>query len=156
MAKTHKGKFTPRNTDKYKGNPTEIIYRSGWELQMMMEFDKNPNVIEWSSECKIINYSNPITKRLHRYFPDFYVKQKTVRGDIETLIIEVKPMHEVLKPVLTRDKKSYAKKAATYIKNQAKWKAAKRYCEIHKYKFRVITKDKAERFVMLTEQELGL
>ncbi|NDB85179.1 MAG: head completion protein, partial [Alphaproteobacteria bacterium] len=28
----YKGKFNPKNPNKYKGDPTNIIYRSRWEL----------------------------------------------------------------------------------------------------------------------------
>lgn len=154
--KTHKGFFKPFNVQKYHGNPTNIVYRSSWELQMMREFDKNPNVIQWSSERKIINYQNPFTGKLHRYFPDFWVKQKNKQGIVEELIIEIKPLHEATRPPKGKNTKTYKKQLMTYAKNLAKWKAAKRYCEIHNYRFVVITKNKNEQFLLLTEKDLGL
>ena len=45
MEKYVKGIFKPRNPQKYKGNPTNIIYRSSWELKMMSHFDGHPNII---------------------------------------------------------------------------------------------------------------
>ena len=33
---TYKGFFKPKNPQKYNGDPTNIIYRSRWELKFMM------------------------------------------------------------------------------------------------------------------------
>ena len=46
----YKGKFRPKNPQKYRGDPTKIIYRSLWERNCMRYFDENPNVLKWSSE----------------------------------------------------------------------------------------------------------
>ena len=43
--KPYKGKFPPTNPSKYKGNPRNIIYRSMWERQCMVYFDRNENVL---------------------------------------------------------------------------------------------------------------
>ena len=48
--KTLKGKYTPKNPIKYKGDPTNIIYRSSWELKFMKWCDLREDVIEWQSE----------------------------------------------------------------------------------------------------------
>lgn len=45
MAKFYKGRFSPRNPQKYKGDPTNIIYRSGWELRVMKFFDDNEAIL---------------------------------------------------------------------------------------------------------------
>ena len=52
----HKGKFRPKNPAKYHGDPTNIIYRSGWELKYMAHLDSAKDVISWSSEEVIIRY----------------------------------------------------------------------------------------------------
>jgi len=52
----YKGKYTPENPRKYKGKTENIIYRSLWERKFMVFCDKNPNVIQWSSEEIIIPY----------------------------------------------------------------------------------------------------
>jgi hypothetical protein len=36
---TYKGKFTPDNPNKYMGDASNIIYRSGWERRAMKYFD---------------------------------------------------------------------------------------------------------------------
>src|SRR5210317_1245582 len=88
-----KGYFKPRNPSKYNGDPTNIIYRSSWEKRCMIYFDKNTNVIKWSSEEMFVPYKSPIDGRYHRYFPDFIIKIKNKLGLIETVMIEVKPFY---------------------------------------------------------------
>ena len=89
----YKGKFRPQNRNKYKGNASDIRYRSGWELNFMKYLDRQPEVLRWSSEEIIIPYKSPIDGRMHRYFPDFWVK--TAKG--ETLI-EIKPKKQPKPP----------------------------------------------------------
>ena len=64
--KLHSGKFRPKNISKYKGNSTEIFYRSGWELRFMSYLDKTPSVLKWSSEEIVVPYRSPIDGRKHR------------------------------------------------------------------------------------------
>ena len=71
--KTYKGYFKPKNPKKYKGDPTNIIYRSSWECKLMIRLDEDPNVISWGSEEIIIPYRSPIDNKIHRYFVDFIV-----------------------------------------------------------------------------------
>ena len=71
MGKTYKGVFKPKNPSKYRGDPTNIIYRSRWELLFMRYLDNNSGIKEWASEELIIPYRSPIDGRVHRYFPDF-------------------------------------------------------------------------------------
>ena len=46
----YKGKFRPQNREKYKGNSSNIVYRSGWELNFMKYLDRQPEVLQWNSE----------------------------------------------------------------------------------------------------------
>ena len=87
---SYKGRFKPKQYKKYKGDPTKIIYRSMWELRFMKYCDKNPYILEWSSEEIAIPYRG-LDKRVHRYFPDFKIKYKNARNEIIVEIIEVKP-----------------------------------------------------------------
>ena len=73
---TYKGKYRPSHPEKYKGNPMNIVYRSLWERKFMVYCDKNRNILEWWSEEIAIPYRSPIDRRVHRYFPDFYIKVK--------------------------------------------------------------------------------
>lgn len=138
----HKGRFTPKNPKKYKGDPTNVIYRSLWELRVMKYLDENTAVIEWSSEELIIPYVCPTDNRLHRYYPDFVVKVRKVDGTVQTMILEVKPKKETMEPKKRkRATKQYITEVMTWGKNQAKWKAASEYCADRGWVFKLITED---------------
>ena len=47
---SYKGLYKPKNPSKYKGNPTNIIYRSLWERRLMSYLDDHPDILQWSSE----------------------------------------------------------------------------------------------------------
>ena len=87
----YKGRFKPTNPTKYKGDHSNIIYRSLWERKFMKLCDSNSNILEWSSEEVIIPYKSPIDGKFHRYFVDFWVKQKNTKGEIVEKLIEIKP-----------------------------------------------------------------
>ena len=121
----YKGRFQPKNYQKYRGDPTNIIYRSLWELKAMKYFDDNPNIVEWSSEEIIIPYICPTDNRRHRYFPDFLIKARLPDGNTKTMILEVKPMKETREPKKQRKAtRKYLTEVMTWGKNQAKWSAA--------------------------------
>ena len=131
---SYKGPFRPKNPQKYNGNPCNIIYRSLWELRMMRYFDITDSVIEWSSEEIIIPYRSPKDNRIHRYFPDFYVKVRGADGTINNMLIEVKPK----KQTMLKENAS-KKEKLTWIVNVAKWKAAELYCQKHNFVFKLLT-----------------
>ena len=72
---SYKGRFKPKHYNKYKGDPTKIVYRSLWERRFMKYCDDNPNILRWSSEEVIIPYRTD-DGNLHRYFPDFMIEYK--------------------------------------------------------------------------------
>lgn len=137
---SHKGYFKPRNPAKYRGDPTNVIYRSGWELKLMMWLDSHKDVLEWGSEEFFIPYRSPVDGRVHRYFPDFFVKRKNTEGKIETLIIEVKPFAQTQEP-RKQDKpnRRYINEVVTWGINSSKWKAAQEYCLDRGWQFKLIT-----------------
>ena len=57
----------------------------------MLMFDDNPNVIRWASEELAIPYVSPVDRKRHKYFPDFLIEMRNRVGQIETVLIEVKP-----------------------------------------------------------------
>ena len=95
---SYKGKYQPSYPKKYKGDPTNIVYRSLWERKFMVYCDKNENILEWGSEEIIVPYRSPIDNRYHRYFPDFYIKVKESNGKIKKMIIEIKPYKQCIEP----------------------------------------------------------
>lgn len=139
---SYSGKFKPKNYKKYKGDPTKIFYRSLWERKFMVYCDNNPAIIEWGSEEIIIPYRSPIDKRVHRYFPDFYIKYVNRQGQSIREIIEVKPKKQTLPPKEQKRKtKKFLNEIATYAVNQAKWKAAEEFCTDRRMSFRILTED---------------
>lgn len=97
--------------------------------------DKHPDILEWASEEFSIPYRSPIDNKIHRYFPDFWVKQ-TKNGVIETVLIEVKPRAQTKPPrPQTKRTKQYINEVKTWGINSAKWKAAQEFCDDRKWKF---------------------
>ena len=142
----YKGKYRPTNPKKYKGDPTNIIYRSLWERKFMVYCDLNDNILEWGSEEFFIPYRSPLDNRVHRYFPDFYIKYRKSNGCICRSIIEVKPDKQTRPPKKPkRQTKGYLYEVTQYVTNEAKWDAAKEFC-----------KDRLWEFRIFTEKELGV
>ena len=148
MSPTLKGKFRPENPQKYRGNPSNIIYRSSWERTFCQWCDRNDSVIEWQSEEKRIRYYDPIAKKNRTYYPDFWVKYRNNKGLIIEEIIEVKPEKQVKGPPKQpkRRTKSWMKEVETYVTNQAKWKAAGIWCEDRGMNFRLLTEKNTKEF----------
>jgi len=140
----YSGKYRPKNTQKYKGDFRNVIYRSLWEKKFMVWCDNNENVLEWGSEEIVIPYRSPVDNRIHRYFPDFYVRARIKTGGTKKFIIEIKPLKQTTPPkTQQRHTKKYITETKTYAINEAKWNAALEFC-----------KDRQWEFKILTEQEL--
>ena len=145
--KYRQGKYRPQNPEKYNGDPTNIVYRSSYELKFMQYCDLTESVNTWKSEEFWIPYRSPIDNKVHRYFPDFFVKYKDKNGNNRHLVVEIKPQKDLKMPETNpkRKTKSWAYAVKTWAVNQAKWEAAREYCADRNYEFRV-----------LTEKELGI
>ena len=136
MAKSYKGVYKASHPKKYFGDPKKIVYRSLLERRFMRYCDLNQDILYWASEELPIRYFNPIDKKFHRYFPDFVVKTSKQKK----YMIEVKPSRQIGKPKPPKKKtKSYMRESFEYIKNQAKWQAAKSYCEDNDLEFKIIS-----------------
>lgn len=139
---SYKGRYQPKNPQKYRGDVNNIIYRSLWERKFLIYCDTNENILEYSSEEIALPYRSPIDNRIHRYFPDFYIKVKEQTGQIKKYIIEIKPKKQTIEPkVQKRKTKSYIYEVVEYAKNQAKWKAAEEFCKDRMWEFKVLTED---------------
>jgi hypothetical protein len=136
----YKTVYKPLNESKYVGDYTNIICRSLWERRVCKYLDTNENVINWGSEEIVIPYISPLDNRRHRYFPDFIVRIKENTGDVKTKVIEVKPFKQTKKPERGKKRKAtYANECATYVVNQAKWRAAEDFCSKKNWEFLVLT-----------------
>ena len=141
MRSRYKGKFKVKNSQKYKGNPSNIIYRSLMELRFMKWCDSSEKIFLWSSEEVVIPYISPIDNKRHRYFPDFLIQ--TAKG---WFLIEVKPQVQSKPPkkllvekLDTKRKRRYLRSVRQWVVNEAKWKAAKKVCEVEGWEFQIMT-----------------
>lgn len=138
--KFKQGRFKPKYPEKYMGNPENIIFRSGWEYEVMKSLDENTSVLKWSSEEIFIPYISPVDNRVHRYFVDFYLEAKALNGDIKKLLVEVKPSKQTQPPKSTKRKtQRYLGEVMTYGVNQAKWEAASKFCDKNGWEFQILT-----------------
>ena len=140
---SYKGRYTPQNPKKYRGDYKNIIYRSLWERKFMVYCDQSDNIIEWGSEEIIIPYVSPLDGRIHRYFPDFYIKVKQASGKLKKFIIEVKPKKQCSPPNLNpnRRTKRWISEVRTWGVNEAKWKSAVDWCDNNGMEFKILTED---------------
>lgn len=146
MKTTLKGRYRPSNPHKYKGDPSNVIYRSSWELKFMKWCDLSDNVLSWQSEEFFIPYKHPIDGRFHRYFPDFLIKVRNADGLVETWVVEIKPANQTKEPKpQKRITRKYLNEVKTYAVNKYKWDYAVEWCRDRNYKF-----------VIFTERELGI
>ena len=146
MGESIKSKYTPIYPSKYQGNAKYIICRSSWERKFCQWCDMNNSIISWASEEFSIPYVSPKDNRVHKYYPDYLIKVREKNDMIKTYMVEVKPFKQTRPPKTPKRKtKSYLTECVTYAVNQAKWKAAKEFCEDHRIEFKVVT-----------EKELGI
>lgn len=147
MGKTyHQGRYIPQHPQKYRGDVNNIIFRSSWERKFFMWCDMNSSVLEWSSEEIVIPYICQTDNKHHRYFLDAHVKIRDSKGNILTYLVEIKPFAQTQPPKFPgKQTKRYLTEAETFIKNQSKWDAAKKFAEKN-----------GVQFIILTEKELGI
>ena len=139
---SYKGRYRPSNPKKYRGDSSNIIYRSLWERKFMVYCDNQTKILEWGSEEIVLPYRSPIDNKVHRYFPDFYIKVKESNGKVKRYIIEIKPKKQTVEPKMKKRKtKGYIYEVYEYAKNQAKWKAAEEFCKDRMWEFKVLTED---------------
>jgi len=140
---SYHGRYLPENPIKYKGDPTNIVYRSLWERKFMRYCDLTEEVDQWQSEEFWIPYVSPVDNRVHRYSPDFFIKYKDKTGKYRTVVVEIKPKRQVEMPPQNpkRRTKAWANSVKTWVVNQAKWKAAREFCADRNYEFKIMTED---------------
>lgn len=151
-SKYKQGYYTPKHPEKYRGDVNKIKFRSSWELDACIFLDNNTEVLEWASEEIAIPYIKPTTGRVHKYYPDLWIKYRNSKGDIVEEIIEIKPHEEFrvakvlletdfkqMPPIRARNPKTKLYKQLTMLINAAKWKAALDFCAKRGIKFRVST-----------------
>lgn len=96
----------------------------------MRFLDETDSITWWASEELPIPYVNPITQRIHRYFPDFLFCVANTR----VFMIEIKPHRQTVHEQAKR-----ARDKLTYVVNQAKWEAARTFAQTRGWTFLVLT-----------------
>lgn len=134
----YKGRYTPKNKDKYVGDTTGIVYRSLWERNTFRWLDANEDVVAWGSEEIVVPYVCGTDNKVHRYFVDLFFKTK----DGKMYLIEIKPKKELTPPKNPGKRtRKYIRESLTYVKNQSKWKAATEFALDHGMVFQVWTEE---------------
>ena len=144
----YSGKYREKNISKYKGDVTNVIYRSLWEKSAFKWCDNNPKVKEWSSEENIIPYYYEYDKKYHRYFVDLRIKYT----DGKTVLVEIKPNHQTTPPTGSRKTKKYIREALEYVKNMNKWEAADSYAKDRKWEFQIWTEHTLRKMGIIKKQ----
>lgn len=136
------GRYNLKNPAKYAGDKNNVIYRSGLELRFFKFFDKNPDIIQWVSEEFIIPYLSPVDNKMHRYFVDVVIKNKSN----QVFMVEIKPDSQTRPPKQGKRKSKTVliEEHLTYAINSAKWNAATEFCN-----------KKGWEFTTMTEKDLG-
>jgi hypothetical protein len=144
--KYRQGIYKPINRKKYAGG-SDPVYRSSWELKFCKWADSNSRVLRWGSESIIIPYVSPLDGKVHRYFVDNFIVFLNRDNKPTKYLIEIKPSKSVSKPSTHGNKKktTLIYEQRTWVVNQAKWDAAKRWSD-----------QKGFEFLILTEKELGI
>ena len=136
MGRFAQGRFILKNPEKYVGTRTPI-YRSSWEFVFMKTCDENPGIEQWASEAIKIPYRDPTTGRGTVYVPDFLIVYNDKNGKKHAELIEIKPSDQQLLEKVGKNRG----KQLQYVKNMAKWEAARAWCKQKGLIFRVINEN---------------
>jgi hypothetical protein len=135
VMKTYKGKYKLKKPEKYDGDHTQVIYRSGWERFAFKWCENQEDIKSWSSEETIIPYISAVDNKYHRYFVDLKLNMR----DGSVVLVEIKPDKQTKPPKSKRRTKRFISESLEYVKNECKWKAAKEYCLDRGWHFQIWT-----------------
>jgi hypothetical protein len=142
----HQGRYVTVNPEKYVGNKNDIVYRSSWEKRFFVWADLNPSVVKWNSEEVVIPYICSTDGRRHLYYVDAFIMIKSADGRVGKFLVEIKPESQTVAPKFPgKQTRRFLTEMTTYMKNQSKWEAAKKWA-----------KDRGMDFIVITERHLGI
>ena len=147
--KCSRGKYFVKHKEKYRGNPSNLTYRSSWEKYVMEMLDVHPDVKWWSSEETIIPYFSNADGKRRRYFMDFTICWNN--GKIQ--LWEVKPKKETIPPkkpskLTSKAKQRFMNEVYNWSVNNDKWKTTVDVCNKKDWEFKIITEDALKRMGM--------
>ena len=133
------GRFFPRHPEKFTGTEAPE-FKSSLERSFMLYADKNPAIVQWGYENRVIKYLDQSSRpaKVRRYYVDFVCRVR-VGSQIKTVWVEIKPYCETVKPKSNANPKTIM----TWIKNTCNTQSA-----------RILAKSKNAEFRILTEREL--
>lgn len=142
----YQGTFTPTNPDKWI-NKDKISFRSSWECRFCNWLDQNPAVKKCGFEVVTIPYRFEIDGKIHKYTIDFYAEILNNNNVLDKYLIEIKPKHQSVEPIMPKRKsaksmKNFLYEAKQYIRNQNKWKYAEQYCKANGFNWKVLNENK--------------
>lgn len=139
-------RWYPRNPEKYVGDLSNIVMRSSWERKFFNWCDLNPSIIKYASEEIAIPYICATDGRRHLYYVDAFIMIRTAEGKIAKLLVEIKPEAQTVAPKFPgKQTRRFLTEMTTYMKNQSKWEAAKKWAN-----------DRGMDFIVITERHLGI
>lgn len=142
----YQGYYKMVNPQKYRGNPTEVIYRSSWEKKFMLYCDLNPGILQWESEPFKIPYVDFFGKK-RNYIPDFLIITRNAENPdfYKKILIEIKPDKEIREPeipqgyISPKQLKNIEYGYSVWMKNKHKWAYSTEWCKKNDLEFRIIT-----------------
>lgn len=136
LGKFAKSIYKIKNPEKYIGSRAPIC-RSSWESTFCAFCDNNPSIQEWVSEPFKIPYRDPLTGKQTVYVPDFLISyvDKNMKKHVE--LIEIKPIKQTMLEKVGKNPYDQAQ----FVKNMAKWEAARYFCQQRGIRFRVINEN---------------
>lgn len=142
MSSWKQGTYKLKHPEKYLGDPNNVVYRSSWEEYVFRIMDENPDILRWCSEEIAIPYPKPDIQtgqyRVASYYPDLFIVRRDVHGNIDRLLIEIKP-HKQTKPPRSRKPSTRFREEYDWLVNQKKWEAARAWCEQRNIQFQLLT-----------------
>ena len=118
-----RGKYKIKKPEKYLGDYHKVTYRSRWEREAFKFLEGHNRVKFWASEeIKIPYYDWRGTK--HTYWPDLYFEMV----DGSKWLVEIKPASQTRPPTNAKHKR-FVREQMRWKTNEAKWTAAKDFCD---------------------------
>lgn len=141
----YQGVFTPEHPEKCI-NKTTINYRSSWEKRFCSFLDQSPHCKKWGYEVVTLKYVFQIDSKIHKYIVDFYAEMVNSDNKIDKYLIEIKPKHQSIEPVMPKRKsaksmKNFMYEAKQYIKNKNKWMYAENFCKANGMTFKILNEN---------------
>jgi hypothetical protein len=125
-----------KNPAKYVGKKTPLA-RSSWEFVFMRMLDEHQGVENWASESIQIPYRDPMTGKYTIYVPDFFIVYDDKNGKQHAELVEIKPSNQQLLEKVGKNRVNQFQ----YVKNMAKWEAARAWCKQKGIIFRVLNEN---------------